>query len=535
MANKNNKGANNNNSSYKGGKNMRQKKDHKGKPSNNRGNYDGRGRRNFRDGTDPKIPGNAVNDISWYSRHPVLLDAVSRIPFPNRPGMKYNGGTLSANPDAWGEELPLTGILPGVCALEFAYSIGFSDDVTSPASIAAKELYGRIRSKFSGSLDEDAPDLFMYCMALDQIHAYIAFLKRIYGCINVYTSQNRDYPGTILGAMGFTYNQIDTLVRDKNNLWNYINTLVHMVNKFSVPDNMDIYDRHRWMNENIYLDDQHMATQSYLFMPTMFYSVYENSSVGTTLISNQWYPDTVSNMYSFGKRMIEALSNWDDSYTINGHIERAFEGETFYKAELMPIDYVVTPQFVPMVLAQIENFTGLGSVKDLTISQEPESNAIIHKPIITTKNSYSIDKSFINLHSFDPTAEMVVEATRLSAYVDVDGYVHAGTEIPLRCFFYRGAEKSNSNPTAEEFKYIQDYNITWTDAASSMSVLDPVVRRFAFHHAPMGWLVCHKGPEGGLTKGYILGDICNITFITHEQLDDITRVCIYSLFDCFHS
>lgn len=130
------------------------------------------------------IPG-ALNDIAWYSKNPELLIAAAQVPYPFKPGMMVPGGTFTDqagtytyNADTW---------LPGVCTVQFDYSVGYSNDTMSPASIAAREMFARIRSKFSGRLVADAPDIFMYCLALDQVHAYIAWLKRLYRLLRTYS------------------------------------------------------------------------------------------------------------------------------------------------------------------------------------------------------------------------------------------------------------------------------------------------------------------------------------------------------------
>lgn len=484
-----------------------------------------------------------LNDISWYSRNPELLAAAARIPFPYKPGMEVPVGQVLYRNNGNSKATNVSYVVPGVAKLKFQYSIGYSDGVTSPASIAAKEMYSKIRSKFSGALDEDPPDVLMYCLALDMIHAYIAYLKRIYRILNAYTPENRNLPEALLKAMSFEDADINYMQQHKTEMWGMINTLVHMVNKFNVPDNMDIYKRHRWMNENVYLDEPMLMAQMYFFEPGGFWKVDDTGANGTALRYTELDlsghgASTLTKFYEFGTGLISALSNWDDAYTINGHIERAFEGTPFYKAELLNQDEVLAPAYVAEVLTQIENFTGVGPVSELDVVQDPATNAVLHTPKASSQNWSG--NMLLNLHTTNPTAADTVIASRLMAHVTpvktsmpLPTYrVFGGTEIPIGVMFYKYSPKTGVTH-ASDLNYLNVYPLSSTSAVDQMNVIDSVMERFAYNHAPMFWIIfCTEDNASVFAK--LAGDACNMTAISDEQLDEITRVCIYSELNCFN-
>lgn len=484
-----------------------------------------------------KPEGKAVNDLSWYSRNPELLAAAARVPFPFKPGMTVSLGTQIGTEAS----SPLDFKIPGVCALTFAYSVGTSDSASSPASIAAREMYGRIRANYSGSLEADAPDIMMYALALDQVHAYIAFLKRVYRLLNVYSPYNRDYPENVLRALNYYADDVAELQEDKVKLWGVINTLVHMVNKFSVPDDMDLYKRHRWMNENVYLDAPTPAAQSYVFVPHGFWIVDITGETGTALKYLQ--PEytgvyrkfsapgerIVDLMNKYGRKLIDALSNWDDAYTINGYIMRAFMNGAMLKAELLAQDEILQPVYEPEVLLQISNFTALSSMIDndsLGITQDPKSNVLIHVPKtigIQAGAEYTADP-MLNVNSDAPTAADVTIATRLQAWAEPDtNIIHAATEIPLTISIVMDA---SPDATGYSFSYFNKM-----DSAAIVTYFPSIALLRAFDSAPPVWFAVDKASEG--IDCYYFGDVTNITVMNRQQLDEITRVCIYSEFNCF--
>ena len=506
------------------GNSQKQKAPYKGRKQN-RGR--GRGRQDcavkedaqIKDKRDKRL--SSLNDISWYSQYPELLAAAARIPFPFKAGMDIVPG----DPFETGNDYRHA--IPGVLEIDYAPTVGYSDSVQSPSSIVAKEMWARVRSKFSGALDEDPPDLFMYALALDSLHAFHAEVKRIYRTLNVYTPYNRDYPYHVLMAMGLSAAQIEYWQQHKMDLYGIINTMAHKINKFSVPENMDIYDRHRFMNENVYLDRGSANSQSYVFKCLGYYVVNDAGAKGTELHytpkTDSTY-DNVASLMAYFNVMCDALSGWGDAYTICGHIERAYEGEQFYYAELIAQDEMLTPVYVPEVLTQIENLT-ISSFSNenasLNVTQEPTTNAILCAPKLAM--SY-MGPLMINLEMDNPTAADVTIATRLTT-CKYGNKAICGTEIVNALWFVgRFWDGTKFVDTKIPFNVCSVYN---TDAAAR-DVLQYVDYYAAFAHHPLAFM--HDAANKKTIYNF---DVMNITPINPEVLEQIHTVCLFSEFNCF--
>jgi hypothetical protein len=496
----------------------------------------------------------SLNDVSWYSRFPELLEAAARIPFPNKPGMTVSQGELLFLKSG-SQELQVFGRsteIPGVMAINFIPAIGRSTDVTSPASIAAKEMYGRIRARFSGSLDEDAPDLMMYTLALDSIQCYIAALKRLYRTVNLFTPFNRDYPEVALAAMAGNASEswMIQLRSDMPKFWSYINQLVHMANKFLVPEDMDLFARHRWMNENIYLDEPAAESQSYIFVQKSFWKIDDTGETGTALVPVLMPAAagslTADSLFELGKGMITALSDWDDAYTINGHIERAYEGSKFYQSPLIAQDEVIVPVYQYEVLTQIEN---LGCVDvDLTtigVTQDPDTNAIIFNPKTTSTTAHKATFSrrlFMNMHEQNPSVASIAVASRLQATLHddndngthirvADAEVDCGTEIPISITLYNRAGES--------------YTVYWNSistlgdvsATNVRKVIGAIIEFGWYSHSPLIYVSDMSTGTSAMSEAscrmWPMCDLANFTSYTKDLMENLHRVCVYSEFNCF--
>lgn len=409
----------------------------------------------------------AINDMSWYDHHPELTQAVAKLPYPYRPGMSIKGVNAQVISQANKAAVPTSNeglIIPGILTLNFLPSVGVSNKSTDPASIAAREIYAKVRAKFSGTLVADAPDFLIYSMALDSIYAYIAMLKRLYYSINSYTGQNFNLPEMLVRAMGFTTAQFQELRRRKVELGAIIDTLSLDANKYTLPGVMDVFKRHYWLNSNVYTDAPTAAAQLYLFHQLGYYKFQLDGESAGMLSMIEFKPhgdDVLEYLLTFGTNMLNALNDSEDAYTINGYLQRAYEGEAVFKSELVNPNQVLQPVYVPEVLTQIENaqccmpdffaqtISNTKPTYSFDITQNVSTNAIIHNPKVshngTGVNVAPImgDVSLLNIRKDNPDVEDNIIATRLHSRGTYNGTdnsitIHCGTEALMYFNYYGG-------------------------------------------------------------------------------------------------
>lgn len=519
------------------------------------------------------------NDVSWYSRNPSLLVAAGSIPFPYRPGMVLP----SEFPDF--SRLGVTNgtyypeAIPGVCSIEFLPTVGYAANPTDPASIVGKEMFAKVREAFSGSIDIDPPDFVIYLMCLDSIFSYIAWLKRIFRLVMAYTPENHYLPDVALRAMGFDDAAILALKTNYMQLYQSVNELVSMTRKFNIPAKYDIINRHYWLNDNIFMDADSLNSQFYLFTQRGFYKYRLSEGDVKFGEAVMWYPtrtgdDVVTRLFAFGRTLINALAGSDDAYIISGYLRRAYDGEPMFIVEGIELTASLTPVYEPEVLMQIENCRPLPWVLrssdsysiSNTISQDPATNSVLCDPVITLTNVPDsaiqtavgvVGETALSIRSDNPTVADVVLATRLKmAGRDLKQTTTAkqwqysivcGSEIVLwirvlRNFDAISATTGNSVKSLQDtvvegtvyFDYRNPPSVTIPDQTGAM-LAQAALQSFDWH--PILPLVLITPAPSDATRTTIykqyLGDVHNVTTITPEELDNINRVCLYSLFNAY--
>lgn len=305
-------------------------------------------------------------DDKWFSAYPELLTAAANLPFPYRPGTKIKESLRAGNgKNNWTDQ---DYEIPGTLCVHWIPSIGVSQNTTDPASIAARELYSIIRSKFSGSIYADGPDMMIQILALDSIYAFLAYMKRLYRIVNFTTKDNYLYPYGILRSLGYNETQVTTLLNNRIDLYGKINTLIRMTDKLVCPDVFNIVKRHYWMSDNIYLDVTALTGQTYIMVPDAFYkfellSTPAGAQAGglkmTPFLPKKMGNDTVLNdLFNYGRTLINALAEWEDCYTINGYFQRAFEDSKLFMVDMLNEDEIIQPIYNSEVLMQIHNASG---------------------------------------------------------------------------------------------------------------------------------------------------------------------------------
>lgn len=478
--------------------------------------------------------------------------------------------------------------VPGIMALEWIPSFGNSTTTLDPASIAAKEFYGRVRAAFSGSLDADAPDFITYIGALDSIFAYIGWLKRLYRTISSYTPENYMLPDGMIAAFGLRQAGVAADLRtNKVRLWQGINELILKSRKYKCPAVMDLFNRHYWMSDNVYADANSTRAQLYIFNLTGVYKVGDVTEVSasetitgligvaTPFAKASGDASIVDTFISFGNQLIEAMDAWDDGYLISGYLQRAFDGvPSFSVAELLQ-DELLTTSYVPEVLAQIENsktvlpggFTYLrlqnGFLKNYFVSQNAATNAVVAKSqfnlpyaqfgdIVNNYNAYIPGgvAPMLNIRSDAPTVADNVIASRLHAYPTYtvpSGTIGdnnpllidcvAGTEVPWCWGLYL-------HDTATDEWIQQPYYQQWTmDVGVANNTAKLSLRYmfnvFQFDWHPFSYIVAPansiSGSTGVAAVGAltVLGDTFNPTVISVDDLKNLHKVCMYSELNSF--
>lgn len=449
--------------------------------------------------------------------------------------------------------------IPGIMALNWWPTVGYSQTATDPASIVGKEIFAKVREKFSGSIDADAPDFVIYIMALDSIFSYIAHLKRIYRVLTAYTSENHFIPDGMLQALGLSVTQIVDLKEHRMQFYQIINELVFMTRKFNLPAAFDIINRHYWLNDNIYMDDSSINSQFYVFNCLGYYQ-FELKAVGSVQAGGLTMKtlslpasDVAEYYFQFGRGLIDALAGSDDAYIISGYLMRSYEGYPTFTVDELAIDEKLIPHYDPEVLMQIENArpivmgTKYSSSATLSndVTQDPSTNAVVCVPTLqVSKPSWfsKIDwkvENFLSIRSDAPTVADVTIATRLKMGVWKDSstdtafnhIIACGSEI-LDTIQMWTIDSNNGQAPHRYYSTLTGLVCIPADVTGARGIADIcIIQSFDWH--PILPVIISANDAGTFWYSVIAGDVHNLTVLTDEQLHQINRVCLYSEFNAY--
>lgn len=502
-----------------------------------------------------------LNDISWYTRNPELVAAAASFPYPYRPGMQYTRNWLPINGEATAP-ISIQEDIPGVMVMDWLPTIGRCLQPTDPANIVGREIFARVRNSFSGTIEADPNDFIIYLMALDSFFAYIAWLKRIYRTVSVYTPNNMLFPDTLMRAYGFTHEESDVLRRDKVLLWQRINELVLLSRKLTCPAVMDIFNRHYWMSDNIYADSPSPKAQFFVFNPLGFLKYNFNNGVSKLDMTTYFKEGVqrnaeavVDNLFSFGRDLFNALAADETSYIISGYLQRAYEGVPSFTVQLLEQLEELEPVYVEEVLLQIENSFTIPSfgadntdlqidMLDVGITQNPGTGDVICKCIydpyasVTGMGLAWPDDLVLNMRSEAPSVAENIIASRLQCVLvgtdKTNGNIHfsCGSEIPLAWYSVRNGEK-RLVPSVVAMQTGGSTIGAWTNAITTGRNLAELT---AFDWHPLVWLYNTQTSDvaGNLRAGAVpFGDVKNLTVISGKSALELHRVCLFSEFNAF--
>lgn len=396
------------------------------------------------------------NDVSWWTHYPQLVRDAGSLPMAYALGVEYTLGEGAS------------GTIPGIMALTFIPTYGIAKDATAPINICAKNLYSFVRHANSGSKNYDAPDLMMYLMAMDSAFAFHAFLRRVYGVARQFAPTNRYYSEGLLRAMGF---DADDVYQNLAQLRYLVNLMAVKLGSMCVPANMDIFARHSWMSEGLYLDSDTEKAQTYMFVPEGFWKLNNTAESGTQLDYLPLPTDfdlKVEDMYNIFQQLVSPIL-WDEDMNImSGDILKAYGDKGVLKLFEIPENYAVYPAYSQEVLSEIENavccpFNFVGRATGFEITQNNEINEgyirfdpeFDYSPVNTTTNAlwrnstYLVHSHLLNFHHDGPTPAEVMIASRMQAYTYISAedkmkFRTIGTEIIKDMRIYRNYLNQNN-------------------------------------------------------------------------------------------
>lgn len=478
------------------------------------------------------------NPVQLYKNYPAFSKDAATLPFATPLGQIL---TETFTHQVTGEVTAFQYAVPGIMRLRFSPSIGVSSDFTSPANRSSIRFYSYLRSVMKAKGDYDHQDISMMVYAIDSCIMLHSLGRRVVAMMQNWTPVNEYYPNALIAACGFVPSDLRQNLQDFRQ---WLNTFAFNLQQYALPKGIDLFNRHAWMCEGIYVDGESSKAQTYIFVPTGFWK-YNNTVASGSQLEFVYYLDnggttqhTVKEFMALGDSLVNAISNDNDFADISGDMY-TFYGGNQYTLPYIDENYKILPSYDKVVLSQIENATIMGNfAADYTpvISQNPAVNegAIIYEP--RCQGEYLIAQHSMNFHWESPTSDDVLEASRLmctSQLVKVGEtneqvITSTGTEI------LHAIDIVAVNPATHQFRFNPIYNsvFVWSQDAPASVVLNEIADIISLANFDWAPRIQMVNLSTSVTTNAYLGstwDIDNMSVIPDEYLAQINTACLYSL------
>lgn len=319
--------------------------------------------------------------------------------------------------------------ISGIAAFCFVPGIGRSANSTSPANLAAQNIYSYVRYMNSGAKNYDPADLMLYMMTFDSIYMMWNWMKRIYGYCNTYSAYNRYMPRAYAEAENIDFDDVSTQLADFRLM---LNQFAARISSFCVPGVMPIFVRHSWLVSNIYKDSDTYKAQQYLYTPAGYYVYDETSSkFGGQLVWNDLIRRKTKlklvDLRDIMNAMLDAIAYSEDVGVMSGDILKAYGQDKLFTISPIEADYTVLPVYNTEVLNQMHNATLHGYLAEANfskynITQNPDTGYLVYNPRAPKGSNVNPSTSImINMQWDDVTPANTMVGTRLSACNIDDG------------------------------------------------------------------------------------------------------------------
>lgn len=319
------------------------------------------GKRDSKGGGQQQQPG---NDPSWYELTPEIAKKTANFYYGYLPGFEYPLSMKFLDPSG-----PVTydskTYIPSIMAIDYFPSFGTSTSKVSGINMAATQLYTWYRQANSGARNYEAPDLMMYCLAMEDALSTWFYIRRCLQAVKFMPRENRNYPRALAHAMCFDY---DDAVENYALYCARLNLLTVKFNSWAIPAEFDAIKRAIYVNSQVFTDSDSIRGQAYVFVKQAYYQFDgKTSSTGSKLSlkkfgvnTGTWdigTPATIGTMLDQLDECLTALYYDEDITIMSGDTLKAFKDKLVTLPEFVPEREQLSLVFDPDVLAQIENMT----------------------------------------------------------------------------------------------------------------------------------------------------------------------------------
>lgn len=358
---------------------------------------------------------NTTNDPQWYMGSG-LATPIGTINWTEPAGKIIK--RLPGNRDFFGNAAKVDFVNPGIMMFEITPTFGLVDSVKHPINVAATSMYEFMRSCNAGTANGDANDIMLYMISVGNMIALTNWVMRLYGTLNLFTTQNMYLPEKLLEAEGV---EVKDWITAKANIRAYINQFINRISGLFCPSVLPYFDRCINLYRNIYCESDSIRDQLYITHPAGFYQYNEMDGTHFEAGYCKFVPVptqlTYANLRDYLDQFYETLAQSEFICTLSGDLMKAF-GDKRFSWMYMPDDYTVTPVTdTAGMLMQLKNATIWDDdLMNNDVFQSPDGRFLESFPEIKVEDEAGVigAEKVIDSLVDNPSPEAIMEWTRLT-------------------------------------------------------------------------------------------------------------------------
>lgn len=463
------------------------------------------------------------NDWRFYALSEEIAKDIGSFPYNTLAGVKQIIERNVGDKFQWNNSV--------VARIDYINAQIANGDTDQGISVAANQLYTFLRHANTGAKNYEPADAIMYVLAMRDIYASYAELRRAIGFVNYFVLTNRAVPRQFIEAMGFDY---EDLVDNYTLYRGQLNLIAKRINSIAVPKYFNAFERSDFVTGNIFADSDSVRGQFYVYVKQGSYTWSTTTSESGTELVFEQRPNSAkwSEMYTRLKKQVQAVYEDTDGATISGDVLHAFKDAEIYQIGQITDDFSLHPIMDEDALAQIENMTllsaycgnanlnqlitGLQTRKSLNVTQA--NGQLVWVPTYVTSGApagtFKIPRRVLfNSHSDTPTYKDNLEWSRLITVAEAVMVGNAETVQVTACGMELVLTMSIFTPWTSSSKFLnwsQMWNIG-TSGTVSISALTTaiIIEQFDWH--PFEYVF--QGATDAVGTVYTGGDIKKFTWI----------------------
>lgn len=482
----------------------------------------------------------------------------------NDPGMWMRLGTYSEQAakistyNATGAPLlsPVAGdywTIPGIYKFDYIPFFGNVTSYTSPLNKSARVMYDFINSKNSRNPSYDPNDVMIYVIAVANAWALHSTIQRVVGMYGGYNVENRYWFESVVKTMGFDPAEVTGNITAWRNV---LNKMAMDLNKLSVPNGMEYFNRAIQMCRGIYADADNLKASICYFMPQAFFKyTYSDTDVKMSqlsLDSAPWHNAvgvTAQEVQDYFDSLTANLFMDNDINTIGSDILKAFGPEQMFKLPMVSEDYREGYGYNPVISLQLHNAMvceyGEEFIDSYMVTQDMTNGCLVADSTIAdhptmacnwwrTKDREGNQQHLLDFWFSDPTPTDVTEATRLMYWWAGDA-IQAVTELLTKATAYR----FEAGTTTGSWNLVGRTGITNIGVANNptgeqaLNLVRTIDCATKFYRGPISYLIYQNAGSSQYSDPPVVGilsDLDNFTTIDVQFLRNLGEACTRSVF-----